>query len=127
VRRLEIGWTEGNGTNTRLCSLIGFDGVVAERLLAGKGGRDPLDLRNGRGPPCRAQGTTSLQTGGDVPLPLPLPPFCHCSALEILWVGALEAGGEAGGEADLVCFCRGYQYLEIIQGCNLQAQRQWGP
>jgi hypothetical protein len=25
---------------------------------------------------------------------------------------------EAGGEANLVCFCRGYQYLEIILGCK---------
>ena len=45
---------------------------------------------------------TSLQTGGDVPLLLPLlpPPL------------------EAGGEANLVCFCRGCQYLEIILGCK---------
>jgi hypothetical protein len=31
-----------------------------------------------------------------VPLPLPLPPFCHCSALEILWVRGLRAGRRRG-------------------------------
>jgi hypothetical protein len=28
---------------------------------------------------------------------------------------------EAGGEANLVCFCRGDQYLEIILGCKPNA------
>jgi hypothetical protein len=53
-------------------------GLMASELsgywLAGAAG---VHLISGTaGAPCRAQGATSLQTGGDVPLLLPLPPFC---------------------------------------------------
>jgi hypothetical protein len=82
VRRLEIGWREGNGTNTRLCSSIGFDGVVAERLLAGRGGRGPLDLRNGKGPPAWRKGRRRCRQGAT----------CHRFAREILWVGGRRRG-----------------------------------
>jgi hypothetical protein len=105
VRRLEIGWREGNGTNTRLCSSIGLDGVVAERLLAGRGGRGPLDLRNGRDPLHGARGDVVADRGRRA----------TATATVLL---ARSWGLEAGGEANLVCFCRGYQYLEIILGCK---------
>ena len=86
MRRLEIGWREGNGTNTRLCSSIGFDGVVAERLLAGRGGRGPLDLRNGKGPPAWRKGRRRCRQGATCH------GHCHRFAREILWVGGRRRG-----------------------------------
>ncbi|PMD51806.1 uncharacterized protein K444DRAFT_241945 [Hyaloscypha bicolor E] len=84
---------------------MGFDGVVAERLLAGRGGRGPLDLRNGKGPPAWRKGRRRCRQGAT----------CHGHCTVLL---ARSCGLEAGGEANLVCFCRGYQYLEIILGCK---------